>query len=155
MANTLRDILADVRTAIEALTPKTDATKTYRVIDSYRFGGDAGDIPANVAHRTVAIVVDNIAPLQSISGATHIMMVSLRLRLFHDWKRDKSLEAQTIQTEDVRQLVELFRFKRPGNGNGARIWASTGQSAPVIDGPRWETNLSFEGNIGIPSVVDP
>ena len=155
MAYTIRDVLADVRTKIEALVPTTEATKLFRLVVTYPTGAGGEDIPAPMAHRAVRVLRERSEPTYDVAGGTHVWdPVVVILELYHVWKRADAFEAETVHAEDVHMLTECLLFRRPGSTSGARIWRLDSEQR-TVEGNRWRTRLAFSGRLAMPAVVTP
>ena len=154
MALTIRDVMADLETKIEALTPVTDATETFIVETGFVSSGDESEIPESISHRRILLSRLGSEPVQDIGGTTIAWDDEFQIGLLHVWKRRKAFEAEIIHAEDVHMLTEMARNQRPGASAGARLWTPRGEER-LQSGDRWRTNLVFAVESRLTEVVSP
>ena len=151
----IRQVLADIETKVEALTPVTGSV-SYRFVTTFPANLESlNELGASSSHRSVYMFRDGSA-VQATTGTTRIWETRVTLRLVHVWKRANFQESEIIRAEDVHQIIECMLARIPGNASnaGARIWKLEDERVDVI-GDRSITSLSFGGTLGLPEVVAP
>jgi len=155
MAETVRLVMAAIKIGAEALTPTTDAAKTFLFLDEIRAGHSAGDIPATVKHRMIRAWLTPDLDTTAVASSRVVYDVTFTMELFHIWIRANYYEARIIHAEDVMMLNEYMRFTKPGSAVGARSWRAEPGAEPDQDGVNWITTLTYSGRLGLTNVVTP
>lgn len=153
MADTIRLVLEDIETKIEALTPVTDSSRTFRAVTGFVFSGDHDEIPEAIAHRMFTFDVESSDFAKDISGKAAWNLILL-LSVFHVWKRAPAKEARIIRAEDVQVIHSCFHYQRPGSAAGARWWTKESEDV-ARDGDRWRTNITYTGQLWLDAALSP
>jgi len=154
MAEDLSTLLSDLRTAIEALVPVTDSSDVYSVAEDFS-AEDWTDIPAAISHRAVVLDVLAARPVQHVAGIRTVWDIDVSITVVHRWRQKKRLADTTLRGQDVLQLCEMLRTKRPGHAAGARAWSDVEAGAPETVEQRRATTINAKVQAGFTTVVTP
>lgn len=141
------DVITAVKTSIEALTPATLPSEVFDVVD-YVAMPEGEDIPANRRHRAVVLTVESMQVETDCGTKARHDPFTMRVRLFHDWRRRPTLSAESVRVEDALAIVHCMLFQRPGEADGVEIWRFAGETNPTAFGGNTSvTDLVFEGSV--------
>ena len=135
MAEDIRSVITAVCTGIEALTPTTDTSVPFRIIEDYP-ASSHDLVPANLKDRSILFFVQSHAhdARAFATGGRADADYTFVFRLCHDGKKRKAKEAEIVRAEDVAKLHHYFDFTQPAVTSGARKWTPSPDVPPQIAG---------------------
>jgi len=141
---TLRLILSDLKTSIEALAPTTDSSNTFKFITNLP-AVEIDNMTDGIRHREILLVINDYQPQDDFGAQIVASNLAIELHVVHYWRDIDAFESETVRVEDSALITEAMLFDRPGSANGIRFWEKDDESI-VRTGQHVTTILEFTGH---------